>query len=44
VKDQLKVQTQDAVSRGVFGAPTFFVNNQMFWGQDRLDFIKEALQ
>lgn len=44
VKDQLRVQTQDAVSRGVFGAPTFFVNNQMFWGQDRLDFVKEALQ
>ena len=44
VKDQLKVQTQDAVSRGVFGAPTFFVNNQMFWGQDRLDFVKEQLQ
>jgi 2-hydroxychromene-2-carboxylate isomerase len=44
VKDQLKVQTQDAVSRGVFGAPTFFVNNQMFWGQDRLDFVREALQ
>ena len=44
VKDQLKVQTADAVSRGVFGAPTFFVNNQMFWGQDRLDFVKEALQ
>ena len=44
VKDRLKQQTQDAVSRGVFGAPTFFVNNQMFWGQDRLDFVKEALQ
>jgi 2-hydroxychromene-2-carboxylate isomerase len=44
VKDKLKQQTQDAVSRGVFGAPTFFVNNQMFWGQDRLDFVKEALQ
>jgi 2-hydroxychromene-2-carboxylate isomerase len=44
VKDKLKQQTQDAVSRGVFGAPTFFVNNQMFWGQDRLDFVKEQLQ
>jgi 2-hydroxychromene-2-carboxylate isomerase len=44
VKDQLKATTQDAVARGVFGAPTFFVNNQMFWGQDRLDFVKEALQ
>lgn len=44
VKDELKAVTQDAVARGVFGAPTFFVQNQMFWGQDRLDFVKEALQ
>ena len=44
VKDQLKVATQEAVARGVFGAPTFFVGDQMFWGQDRLDFVKEALQ
>jgi 2-hydroxychromene-2-carboxylate isomerase len=43
VKDQLKVVTQEAVARGVFGAPTFFVAGQMFWGQDRLDFVKEAL-
>lgn len=44
VKDQLKAVTQEAVARGVFGAPTFFVGQQMFWGQDRLDFVKEALQ
>ena len=44
VKDELKVVTQEAVARGVFGAPTFFVANQMYWGQDRLDFVKEALQ
>lgn len=43
IKDQLKVATQEAVARGVFGAPTFFVHGQMFWGQDRLDFVKEAL-
>ncbi|MDO8455672.1 MAG: 2-hydroxychromene-2-carboxylate isomerase [Burkholderiaceae bacterium] len=43
-KDALKSATQEAVKRGVFGAPTFFVGNQMFWGQDRLDFVKEALQ
>jgi 2-hydroxychromene-2-carboxylate isomerase len=43
VKDQLKVVTQEAVARGVFGAPTFFVAGQMFWGQDRLDFVREAL-
>ena len=44
VKEKLKTVTQEAVARGVFGAPTFFVNNQMFWGQDRLDFVKEAVQ
>jgi len=44
VKDDLKAATQEAVARGVFGAPTFFVSNEMFWGQDRLDFVKEALQ
>ena len=44
VKEQLKAVTQEAVARGVFGAPTFFVGDQMFWGQDRLDFVKEALQ
>jgi 2-hydroxychromene-2-carboxylate isomerase len=42
-KDNLKASTTEAVSRGIFGAPTFFVGNQMFWGQDRLDFVKEAL-
>jgi 2-hydroxychromene-2-carboxylate isomerase len=44
VKEQLKATSQQAVTRGVFGAPTFFVGDQMFWGQDRLDFVKEALQ
>ena len=44
VKEQLKADTQEAVSRGVFGAPTFFVDGRMYWGQDRLDFVKEALE
>ena len=44
VKDRLKAITQEAVERGVFGAPTFFFDGRMYWGQDRLDFIKEALQ
>jgi 2-hydroxychromene-2-carboxylate isomerase len=43
VKERLKAVTQDAVARGVFGAPTFFVDGRMYWGQDRLDFVKEAL-
>ena len=44
VKGRLKALTQEAIDRGVFGAPTFFAGGQMFWGQDRLDFVKEALQ
>src|SRR5688572_22653985 len=44
VKERLKAVTQEAVARGVFGAPTFFVDGQMYWGQDRLDFVKEALE
>jgi 2-hydroxychromene-2-carboxylate isomerase len=43
VKDRLKTVTQDAVARGVFGAPTFFVGDQMYWGQDRMDFVRDAL-
>lgn len=43
VKDQLKGMTTEAVSRGVFGAPTLFVNNEMFFGQDRLWMVEEAL-
>lgn len=43
VKEALKTATQEAVDRQIFGAPTMFVGDQMFWGQDRLDFVKEAL-
>jgi 2-hydroxychromene-2-carboxylate isomerase len=43
VKDRLKGNSDDAVARGVFGAPTFFVGEEMFFGQDRLDFVAEAL-
>ena len=43
VKDQLIANTEEAVNRGVFGAPTFFVGERMFFGQDRLDFVAEAL-
>ncbi len=44
VKEWLKAVTQDAVARGVFGAPTFFVDGRMYWGQDRIDFVKQALE
>ena len=39
---RLEQQTADAAERGVFGSPTFFVRDQMFFGNDRLDFVTEA--
>jgi 2-hydroxychromene-2-carboxylate isomerase len=43
VKARLVATTEEAVARGVFGAPTMFVGEQMFFGQDRLDFVRDAL-
>lgn len=42
VKAKLIANTEAAVARGVFGAPTCFVGREMFFGQDRLDFVREA--
>ena len=39
IKDELKSVTQKAHDKGVFGAPTFIVNDKIFWGQDRLEFV-----
>ena len=44
IKDELKANTAEAIERGAFGAPTFFVGEQMFFGNDRFDFIKEAIR
>ncbi len=44
VKEKLKQDTEAAVLRGVFGAPTFFVEQEMYWGQDRLLFVEEKLR
>ena len=38
IKDELKIITQEAHDKEIFGAPTFVVNNKIFWGQDRLEF------
>tara|TARA_B100000767_G_scaffold24769_1_gene21810 strand:- start:109 stop:684 length:576 start_codon:yes stop_codon:yes gene_type:complete len=38
IKDELKIITQEAYDKEIFGAPTFVVNNKIFWGQDRLKF------
>ena len=43
IKDLLKKKTNEAHQKGVFGAPTFVVNNKIFWGQDRIEFaLREA--
>jgi 2-hydroxychromene-2-carboxylate isomerase len=39
IKAILKKKTDDAYQKGIFGAPTFVVNNKIFWGQDRLEFV-----
>jgi 2-hydroxychromene-2-carboxylate isomerase len=41
---KLHAQTQDAIARGVFGYPTYALGDELFWGQDRLDFLERALQ
>lgn len=43
IKEELRRRTDEAVARGVFGVPTFFVGDAMFWGQDRMDMVEEAL-
>jgi len=43
IKDSLRKKTNDAYEKGIFGAPTFVVNNKIFWGQDRIEFaLSEA--
>ena len=43
IKDLLRKKTNEAYEKGVFGAPTFVVNNKIFWGQDRIEFaLREA--
>lgn len=43
VKSELKVITQEAIDRGVFGAPSWFVDDELYWGVDHLHFVEAAL-
>jgi 2-hydroxychromene-2-carboxylate isomerase len=43
-KEKLKANTEEALSRGVFGAPSFFVGDDLFFGHDRLDYVERALK
>jgi 2-hydroxychromene-2-carboxylate isomerase len=44
IKDELRKETDEAVRRGAFGAPTIFIGEKMFWGNDRLIFVEELLK
>ncbi|WP_440614505.1 2-hydroxychromene-2-carboxylate isomerase [Candidatus Pelagibacter sp. HIMB1748] len=44
IKDKLKELTQEAFDKEVFGAPTFIVNNKIFWGQDRLEYALDEFK
>jgi len=39
-----KNNTEEAVEKNVFGAPTYIFNNELFWGQDRLEFLERTLK
>ena len=43
IKKELFTRTDEAVSKGIFGMPSFIVDGELHWGQDRLDFVEEAL-
>ena len=42
-KAAFEEDTEQALHRGVFGAPSFIIDEELFWGQDRLDFVAEKL-
>lgn len=42
-QERYEAYTQAAIDAGVFGAPSYVVNGEIFWGQDRLDFVERAL-
>ena len=43
VQDEYDWNTQAAIEQGVFGMPTYVIDGELFWGQDRLDFVARAL-
>lgn len=43
VHERYEVDTQEAIAAGVFGAPTYRIEGELFWGQDRLDFVERRL-
>ena len=44
IKDELKKRTDEAYNKGIFGVPSFIVNNKVFWGQDRIEFALNEVE
>jgi 2-hydroxychromene-2-carboxylate isomerase len=44
VEARYQAHTDEAIAAGVFGAPSYRVDGELFWGQDRLDFVQRCLQ
>jgi len=44
IKDKLRKLTDEALKKGIFGAPTFLVNKKIFWGQDRLSYAIDEIK
>ncbi len=44
VKNRLRANTDRAVERGVFGVPMFFVEDEMYWGHDRLEYVRRRVE
>lgn len=42
-KDDLRKRTDRAIAKGIFGAPTYVIDDELFWGQDRMHFVEKAL-
>ena len=43
IREAYDADTEEALARGVFGAPTYVYQNELFWGQDRLEFLELAM-
>jgi 2-hydroxychromene-2-carboxylate isomerase len=44
VQERYEANTQQAIDAGVFGAPSYVIDGELFWGQDRLDFVERKLK
>jgi 2-hydroxychromene-2-carboxylate isomerase len=44
IKNIYEANTQEAINMNIFGVPTYIYNNEMFWGQDRLELLEHSLK